>query len=155
MVMKTMRKNFHLLKFAIWAVVAAFVLSVGLPYLGPDPQAAGSPALVNGVPVSSQSYNQAYQQRLSSLRELHGDDIPGAEQQKVRKEILKDLIAEELALQGAKELGLEVNDDEYRQIIQAEQGFKNRQTGAYDPNLYFQFLSRQTQQGVPVEQAEN
>jgi peptidyl-prolyl cis-trans isomerase D len=155
MVMKTMRRNFHLLKYIIWAVVIAFV--AGTVLVGIDFQGGSSRdaiALVNSQPLKLNEFQNALQNRMEAERKISGSEINEEDRRQIRQEVLDEMIDETLALQNASKLGVFLGEQEFLDTIYADRSFKDVQ-GNFSRDLYLRFLQLQAQRGVSPQETEN
>lgn len=98
---------------------------------GPD-----SVASVNGESISSQQYQQAYEQTINSYREQLGGSLPPEllEAMNLKEQVLNQLIRQRLLQQGARESGLLAGSDEVRKVIQEMEAF--REKGVFQMDRY-------------------
>lgn len=148
MVMRAMRRNIGVLKWMFVILLLVFGVGMVLPGWNGSADAANAAALVNGRPVSGAEYSQ----RLESARGQGADQDPASARQ-TRQEVLEGLIEEELALEHASDLGLQIDEAEFRQLVLSDPSFKDER-GAFDASRYQQVLAQQAERGVSWRQAE-
>lgn len=151
MIMRFMRQKFHLWVF--WTLVVVLAIGLVLPGVGIG-QNMDAVAVVGKDRVSLDEYNKVLSQSLEAERSRLGGELSEADAARLRKNTLNDLINEKLALQGLKELGLSISDQEVRQTLMNEPQFRDPQTGQFDQNRYNQFLNAQTERGMDYKQTE-
>jgi peptidyl-prolyl cis-trans isomerase D len=149
MVMRSMRRNFHYLKYFIYAVILVFVGAFALQ-IGKSVKAANAVAVVNGIPVSEEQYSRAVQARLDQMRAGSSGEVTAAQAAKARREALDSLEQQALLQAASRKLGLSVSDAELAHAI--EGSFAGQ--GGFSQAQYQQFLQAQAQQGVSPAQAE-
>ncbi len=120
--LKTMRKNVKSLAPTLWIVIAAFVIAIfavwgGAGRLGEKAE-AGTIATLGKEKISTESYYNVLRQRLESLRrefkELNKSFI---QQLNIPQQVLEQMIQQNLLLQQAEEMGIQVTDRELREKI--------------------------------------
>lgn len=127
-----------MIKVILFAIVVVFVFwGVGSFTSRNQTQVAD----VNGEIISVETYRQAYYQLMDNFRRLYGDQLnddllkmlqPG-------QQALDNLISRILMLQESDRLGIDVNEQELADAIQAISAFQNN--GAFDYQRYQQLLS--------------
>jgi peptidyl-prolyl cis-trans isomerase D len=121
-----MRRYRRSLQVGLLLVVVAFVASLFIfGATGPGGGARDSVASVNGVEISVDRYQRRYQEYLDaysrSLRERLSPEM--AERLGLSRQVVDDLVQEELILQRAQADGLAVDDEELNAQIQALPAF--------------------------------
>ncbi len=122
--LKSMRKNLKSLSPILWAVVAAFIISIfavwgGAGRLGEsrDPDTIAS---VGRTKISTDTYVKNLRQRIESLqkqfKELNANYI---QQLNLPQQVLEQLIQQELLIQFAEEMKLGTSNDELREKIKS------------------------------------
>jgi|GEM_PF-2051886 peptidyl-prolyl cis-trans isomerase D len=151
MIMKSIRQNFHYLKYAIWLLVVVFLVGFAYSFGGArSARNENSPAVVNGEAVDERSLSRAMQAREDELHSRFGAEVPKPALNRARREMLDAMIEDLLATQGARSLKVAVSDDEVAQTIQSFPEFRG-QDGRFSPQAYQMFLSQQAQEGNPPE----
>lgn len=127
-----------MIKVILFAIVVVFVFwGVGSFTSRNQTQVAD----INGEIISVETYRQAYYQLLDNFRRLYGDQLnddllkmlqPG-------QQALDNLISKILVLQESERLGIDVNEQELADAIQAIPAFQNN--GVFDYQRYQQLLS--------------
>ena len=121
-----MRRYRRSLQVGLLLVVVAFVASLFIfGATGPGGGARDSVASVNGVEISVDRYQRRYQEYLDaysrSLRERLSPEM--AERLGLYRQVVDDLVQEELIMQRAQAEGLAVDDEELNAQIQALPAF--------------------------------
>jgi len=98
-------------------------------------------ASVNGAAISIEQFKRAYEDSYKRYREQTGRDVPEklVQDGSFRARVREDLIQRLLLLQGAREMGIVVNDVEVQEKIQAMDAF--RVGGAFNLPRYQRQLS--------------
>jgi peptidyl-prolyl cis-trans isomerase D len=118
-------------------VVVAFV---GL-YARPQGDVSGVVATVDGVRIMDTDYGRAYRNELRRIEATTGRTLSDAEQKQLGERVRQQLIEEEVILQEAQRLGVEVSDTEVaRQLLQIPTFHDD--SGKYNPEMYARFLKR-------------
>ncbi|HIJ89727.1 MAG: SurA N-terminal domain-containing protein [Desulfobulbaceae bacterium] len=123
---------------AILMIVLVFIFwGVGTSQKG-GPNAI---ATVNDQNISSQQYQQTYNQTLSRYQEQFGGTLPAGllEALNLKQQVLNQMIQELVMQQGAKEAGLIVGSDEVRKVIQGMDAF--REGGIFKLDRYKKLLA--------------
>jgi peptidyl-prolyl cis-trans isomerase D len=83
-------------------------------------------ATVNGADISIDQFKRAYEESFKRYREQTGSDVPGklVQDGSFRNRVREELIQRLLMLQGAREMGIVVNDVEVQEKIQAMDAFQ-------------------------------
>jgi peptidyl-prolyl cis-trans isomerase D len=117
--LKSMRKNLKSLSPILWAVVAAFIISIfavwgGAGRLG-ESRDPNTIATVGKVKIPTDTYVSNLRQRIESLqrqfKELNSNFI---QQMNLPQQVLEQIIQQELLLQIAEDMKLEASNDELR-----------------------------------------
>lgn len=117
-----MRKNVKSLAPALWLVIAAFVIAIfavwgGAGRLG-EARAANTIATVGKVKISADIYHQNLRQRLEMMqREFRSLDRKLIQQLNIPQQILEQIIQQNLLLQTAQDMGIDVSAGEIRDKI--------------------------------------
>ncbi len=139
--LKVFRDNLRNLAPVLWVVIAVFVLLM-FAYPG-DSGSAGSSAAatVNGTDISYASYQQAYRNLEDRFRQIYGESYTPdlAKQIGLPMQAINSLVAQEILLEEAKDLGLAATDEEVRKTILEFPAFQNER-GNFDNELYARTL---------------
>jgi len=97
-------------------------------------------AKVNGVVIEMNEYIENYQGMIKQYREALGPAFTEkmVEELRIKENVLDGLIYRVLILQEGKRLGLSVDDEELRELIESTPSFQI--SGQFDPRLYERFL---------------
>jgi peptidyl-prolyl cis-trans isomerase D len=109
---------------------------------------------VNGEIISVETYRQAYYQLLENFRRLYGDQLNDDLLKMLRpgQQALDNLISRILMLQESDRLGIDVNEQELADAIQAIAAFQNN--GMFDYQRYQQLLSFNKMTAEQFEQTQ-
>ena len=118
--------------FALWGIY---------DYLGPNPNIAV--ATVNGTDIDNRQYQQAYQRQRAQLQAMFGVDAnsPLLNQDRLRSQIINNLIDDEVVLQTGNNDGMRVSDSQLAYAIQSREAF--RVAGMFSQDQYELWLQRQ------------
>ena len=120
--LKTMRKNVKSLAPTLWIVIAAFIIAIfavwgGAGRLGEKAQSE-TIAFLGKERISAEAYYANLRQRLEAIqrefRELNRSFI---QQLNIPQQVLEQMVQQQLLFEKAKELGLQVSDEEVRKKI--------------------------------------
>jgi len=122
--LKSMRKNLKSLSPILWAVVAAFIISIFAVWGGAGRLGEGRDpniiATVGNTKISTDAYVNNLRQRIESLqrqfKELNASFI---QQLNLPQQVLEQLIQQELLIQIAEDMKLKTSDDELREKIKS------------------------------------
>jgi peptidyl-prolyl cis-trans isomerase D len=120
--LKTMRKNVKSLKWVLWFVVAAFIVSIFIIWGGSGQLSKGfaSASLVQmkGGKVTPENYSNALRNRVEALkREMKDINRSLIEQLNLPQQVLEQLVEQQLIFGLAKELGITASDVEVKNRI--------------------------------------
>lgn len=138
-----MRRHRRSLQVGLLIVIAAFVASLFIfGASGPDGAARDSVATVNGELISVERYHRRYQEYLNTYAQVLRDRFsPGmAEQMGLPRQVVDDLVQEELVIQRARAEGLGVSDEELNVQIYAIPAFQ--EGGRFTLKRYEEVLRR-------------
>jgi peptidyl-prolyl cis-trans isomerase D len=109
---------------------------------------------VNGEIISVETYRQAYYRLLENFRRLYGDQLNDDLLKMLRpgQQALDNLISRILMLQESDRLGIDVNEQELADAIQAISAFQNN--GVFDYQRYQQLLSFNKMTAEQFEQTQ-
>ena len=109
---------------------------------------------VNKHEIEVQEYRRSYNQAIDYYRELYKGEFNAEmiEKMKIRDKVMEDLVARELWIEKAGELGIRVSDEELRDNIMKMKVF--HKDGMFNRTLYDRLLAsnRLTTQGFEVAQ---
>ncbi len=97
-------------------------------------------ATVNGESISLQEFDQAFQRTMDNYRDQFGGNLPKGfiESFNLKKQVVHELIQKSLLLQGGKEMGIYVSNDEIQNAIKEMTVFQNN--GVFDVTRYREVL---------------
>lgn len=156
--LKTIRElaveNPLILKIIMGVIALSFVITMGWWGIkAPKPNVV---AVVNGRhEIKVTEYRRAYNNTIDYYRDLYKEkfDPEMIEKLKIRDRVLEDLVARELWLEKAEELGLQVSDNELRESIMKMNVFHNKE-GVFDRNRYEMILTSNRITTKDFEQAK-
>ncbi len=98
-------------------------------------------ATVNGESVTYQDFQQAYNNTVTRVRDQMGGKISDdlLKSLNIKQQVIKQLIEKILLVQGGRDMGIMVTDEEVRNTIQAMETFQKN--GTFDPEWYKQLLA--------------
>ena len=120
--LKSMRKNLKSLSPILWAVVAAFIISIfavwgGAGKLG-ESRDPNTIATVGKTKISTEAYVSNLRQRIESLqrqfKELNASFI---QQLNLPQQVLEQLIQQEILIQTSRDMKLDASNDDLREKI--------------------------------------
>ncbi len=120
--LKSMRKNVKKLSPSLWLVIAAFIIAIFAVWGGGGRlgvMGSEKPLVIVGdKKIYSQDYIQTFRRQLEALQSEFKDlDRSLIEQLGLPQRVLQELIQETLLLEVAKDLGIEVTENEIRERI--------------------------------------
>ncbi len=120
-----------ILVFAVWGINAYF-----------EPDSKVNVAQVEGVDIGQQEYLRAFEMQRNRMQAQFGGNLDPEllEQLGMKRQILDQLVSEEVQLQKAVDLGFRVGDVQLASYINQIQEFQRE--GKFDPELYEQVVSR-------------
>lgn len=122
-----------IIPFALWGVNEYFT----------GGQDAGV-ANVNGTEISKQSYQSAYESQRQRMMDMLGESYDAAAvEPQMKKEVLDNLVDQELLVQQAGEQGFRIGDDQLAVYVQSIDAF--HKDGKFDRAQYEQALRAQGQ----------
>jgi peptidyl-prolyl cis-trans isomerase D len=139
--MSTLRKN---MKVILWIVVIAFVGTIFFVWgmdLGrqKDFVANQSAAMVNGHPISNEEFDRLWTQEQQSLYAQSKEEPTREQTQKMRQNLVSDLIDRELLRQRFTKLGFSVFPEEVAARISSISAFQ--QNGKFSQERYLTLLT--------------
>jgi peptidyl-prolyl cis-trans isomerase D len=135
------------LKIIMGIIALTFVITMG--WWGIQMPGQNVVITVNKHEIEVQEYRRAYNQAIDYYRELYKDQFNAEmiEKMKVKDKVMENLVARELWLEKAGELGIRVSDEELRDNIMKMKVF--HKDGMFNRTLYDRLLAsnRLTTQG--------
>lgn len=120
--LKVFRENLKALSWALWIVLIMLVLSIFVTYGmnnqgGPDNSQAA--ATVDGHVITLRQWQQTAQEQENQLRQMYGEQFSPevAKQFQIPQRAIAQLVNQRLLLTEAESLGLQVTDEELRQLL--------------------------------------
>jgi peptidyl-prolyl cis-trans isomerase D len=97
-------------------------------------------ATVNGEPITLQEFDQAFQRTMDNYRAQFGGNLPKGfiESFNLKKQVVHELIQKSLLLQGGKEMGIHVGNNEIQNAIKEMTVFQKN--GVFDATRYREVL---------------
>lgn len=123
-------------------VVALVVVSFIGWYATPSGDKSSLVATVNGVKIMDTEYNRTYRNERNTAERRAGRTLSDPEAKQLSEQVKQQLIEDEVVLQEARRIGLEVSDTEVARQLLNLPGLKD-ETGKFDEDLYLRFLKRQ------------
>jgi len=139
--LETMRKNAS--SFLIQILFAVIVVVFVFWGVNTGGQRAEPVAKVNGQTILDGEFVNAYQSRIR-FAQRYNRDITDEEIERIKNEVLDDLIVRELILQTAETEGIVVSDHELALSIMEMRQFQDEE-GRFDEELYTRELERYRQ----------
>lgn len=128
-----------------WAVVLLLIIPFALWGIGEyfSGDAKTYVAKVNGIAITENDFQNAYERQRARLEEMLGGKIDPAliDDKRFKQEVLNSVIEEEVLAQAATDAGLRVSDIQLKTEIEKVENFQTN--GKFDPELYNQFLRGQ------------
>lgn len=131
--LKVFRDNLKYLSWILWVVIGLFVLFVFVDFgsgLGGQSGAPNSVAArVGNRVVTMEDFQREYRQLDNMYRQLYGEQFTAelAEQMRLPLQALERAVTEQILLEEAERLGIEVTDAEVREQILELPDFRNAQ----------------------------
>lgn len=126
---------------AMQVVLAVLVVSFVFWYAAPQGDTTQVVVTVNGTEIRDVVFNRIVAQTVRAQENAMGRMLSEPEQARVRQQVRDSLIRQEVLVQKAGELGLEVSDVEIARRIHADPGFHNDE-GDFDKRIYEGTLRR-------------
>ena len=98
-------------------------------------------ASVNGTKIMSTDLGRRYRNRLAQLERQYNRSLGDDQQQQLREQVKQEMIEDEVVLQEARRLGLEVSDLEVGSLV-LSQSYALDEEGNYNEEVYLRFLKR-------------
>ncbi|MCI0527580.1 MAG: SurA N-terminal domain-containing protein [Nitrospira sp.] len=119
----------------------AFVITMGWWGFG-GPSEQHVVAKVGKTSITLEQYQQAYERVYKSYREIFKDQFNEdlVKQLNLKKTIIDGLVDRQLWLLAARQMGIEVSDQELSDFILKQQAFQRE--GRFDPEMYKRIVSR-------------
>lgn len=128
-----------------WAVVLLLIIPFALWGIGEyfSGDAKTYVAKVNGIAITENDFQNAYERQRARLEEMLGGKIDPAliDDKRFKQEVLNSVIEEEVLAQAATDAGFRVSDVQLKAEIEKVENFQTN--GKFDPELYNQFLRSQ------------
>ncbi len=126
-----------LVKIVLWALVLAFVGTMGLVWGYGKEKGERPVARVGNHAITQIEYRRQYENMLRRLQDMAGGSLTHemVKQMNLEKTALDSLIMEKLQLKAAKDAGMQVSEDEIRQDIEKTPAFQR--DGHFDRDAYF------------------
>lgn len=122
-------------------VMAAVVISFIGWYAVPDGDRSNVVAVVNGQKILDTEFSRRFSAAQRNMEAMTGRMLSNEEQQALSEQVRMALIEDEVILQEARRIGLEVSDVEVARELLDLQYLRNEQ-GKFDNELYRMFLKR-------------
>ncbi|MEW6289072.1 MAG: SurA N-terminal domain-containing protein [Thermodesulfobacteriota bacterium] len=125
------------LQATVLVIIVVFIFwGVG----GQNSGALNAVATVNGESITLQEFDQAFQRTMDNYRNQFGGNLPKGfiESFNLKKQVVHELIQKSLLLQGGKEMGLYVSNNEIQNAIKEMTVFQNN--GVFDATRYREVL---------------
>jgi peptidyl-prolyl cis-trans isomerase D len=125
------------LQATVLVIIVVFIFwGVG----GNKGDALNAVATVNGEPITLQEFDQAFQRTMDNYRTQFGGNLPKGfvESFNLKKQVAHELIQKSLLLQGGKEMGIHVGNNEIQNAIKEMTVFQNN--GVFDVTRYREVL---------------
>lgn len=102
-----------------------------------------SPASVNGIEISQQEFENSLRQQQDRLRQMLGANFDATmfDKPEMKHAVLDNLVAQKLLIERAKDIGLQVTDEQVAQVIGQIEAFQN--DGKFDKARYQSALANQ------------
>ncbi|MFQ5897188.1 MAG: SurA N-terminal domain-containing protein [Candidatus Methylomirabilia bacterium] len=141
-----MRRNIKTLSIFLWLVIAAFIGTTFLVWGRGSITGTGGPgavATVNGEEIPLERYQRRYQDYLAFYQQLYRDRFSSelARRLGLSRQVLDELVREELVIQRAKAEGITVGDAELNARIHSIGAFQ--QNGQFSLERYREILQRE------------
>ena len=126
-------------KLILWAIVFAFVGTIFLVWGYGDEYGERPAATIGSSVVTNSQVDRRFDQLLQQMNQA-GTSVPDDYliRQQMRKDVLRDIIIEELQYIAAKDAGFNVSDEELKDRLLSNPNFQV--TGLFDKDLYFGIL---------------
>ncbi len=122
-------------------VLALVVVSFVFWYAKPQGDTSRQVAMVNGQKIMDTDYGRAYRNDLRSVEARTGRTLSDPEQKQLGEQVKQTLIQNEVLLQEAHRLGLEVSDSEIARSLLGI-SFLLDESGQFDMEQYQRWLKR-------------
>lgn len=136
------RKQKAVLKFALWFVIIAFVVTIFLVWgVGDKVANANYLMKINGQTVSYDEYTTTLENTRNYMRSIFGDNFDSlAQDGELEKKVIEDITNKYLLIQKAEENGITVSDDEVLAMIMSIPSFQV--DGQFNKEAYQTILAR-------------
>lgn len=122
-------------------VFALVVVSFVFWYAVPNGDTSRTVATVNGTRIMDTQFNRAYRGALAQAEQRYNRVLSNEERDQIGEQVRQQLIEDEVVLQEAKRLGIEVSDSEIARSIAEQPYFKNEE-GVFDLDILERQLKR-------------
>lgn len=138
-------------KLILWGIVFAFVGTIFLVWGYGDEYGERPAAQIGSSVVTNAQVDRRFDQLIQQMNQA-GTSVPDdyMTRQQMRKEVLRDIIIEELQYIAAIEAGFNVSDEELKDRLLSNPNFQV--TGLFDKDLYFGILRNN---GLSPKEYEN
>ena len=128
-----------IVKLVLWTIVVAFVGTIFLVWGYGDEYGERPAAQIGSSVITNSQVDRRFDQLLQRMNQA-GTSVPDdyLTRQQMRKEVLRDIIIEELQYMAAIEAGFNVSDEELKDRLLSNPNFQV--TGLFDKDLYFGIL---------------
>ncbi len=134
--LKSMRRHAKYFYALFVVIIISFIFwGVGGMGNGKDKQIVAS---VGGTKISLNQYWRVYQRAEDSARDTYGAKFDDKMKQALEKQVLGEMVVNEILSHAAHSAGVTVTNDELRAAIASEPAF--RQGGAFSRNAYLNVL---------------
>lgn len=127
-----------------WVIVALIIVPFALWGIGEyfTGDSETGVAVVNGEKISKDTFQRAFAQQREQMREMLGKRYdPATHDEMIRKDVINNLVNQEVLYQTSQEQGMRINDATLGQIIHSFEEFQ--QDGKFDKELYNRALAAQ------------
>ncbi len=127
-----------------WVIVALIIIPFALWGIGEyfTGDSERGVAVVNGEKISKDTFQRAFAQQREQMREMLGKRYDAAtHDEMIRKDVINNLVNQEVLYQTSQEQGMRINDAMLGQIIHSFEEFQN--DGKFDKELYTRALTAQ------------
>lgn len=127
-------KDNFLIKIILGVITLSFAAFFGASSLAPSAPRGQAPATVNGEYISSKRFNSIVSDRLEQLQAQFKDQVPPNFSKTLGRQVLSQLINQELIHQELQKIGLKTTTDELIEYVKKSPQFQRE--GQFDLNFY-------------------
>ena len=143
----TFRENARswFIQLAIAAIALVFIFSFGAGSKGWRGTGGASDtwaARVNGHDVPVVVFQELYGNQMYRLQQYGMTNPEQLRAMKIREEVMKELVEEELLAQAAEKSGIYVSDEELAKVVRHSGRFSDPESGKFDPERYRDYIDR-------------